>query len=320
MAFNAALASRIEKGGDRDVAPYFAGREREMSHFDDALVEVDYKKKQTVFRVFQGAPGCGKTSLLHHLRETRREDQDLLFVEVDSALESRAEVLAHVVDAALARPVRSGSLTESVRDALAKYSVGTVQSLGEIACVKNAGAALRSWQKDTALEDVTVVMTFDEAQNLNRRQVKTLAEMHKIGIGLPSVLLLAGLSHTYDVLSAPNAISRLVANAAMNMGAMTDEECAESTLAMLDELGPTGGAVERRALAERVARVSHSWPQHLNRAQQALCRELGRVNGDLGRVDFARVEHDSDEARAGYYNNRLRDPAFDEVELLVYCL
>ena len=131
MAFNAALASRIEKGGDRDVAPYFAGREREMSHFDDALVEVDYKKKQTVFRVFQGAPGCGKTSLLHHLRETRREDQDLLFVEVDSALESRAEVLAHVVDAALARPVRSGSLTESVRDALAKYSVGTVQSLGK---------------------------------------------------------------------------------------------------------------------------------------------------------------------------------------------
>ena len=161
-------------------------------------------------------------------------------------------------------------------------------------------------------------MTFDEAQNLNRRQVKTLAEMHKTGIGLPSVLLLAGLSHTYDVLSAPNAISRLVANAAMNMGAMTDEECAESTLAMLDELGPTGGAVERRALAERVARVSHSWPQHLNRAQQALCRELGRVNGDLGRVDFARVEHDSDEARAGYYNNRLRDPAFDEVELLVH--
>lgn len=102
MAFNAALASRIEKGGDRDVAPYFAGREREMSHFDDALVEADYKKKQTVFRVFQGAPGCGKTSLLHHLRETRREKQGLLFVEVDGALENRADVLAHVVDAALA--------------------------------------------------------------------------------------------------------------------------------------------------------------------------------------------------------------------------
>lgn len=162
-----------------------------------------------------------------------------------------------------------------------------------------------------------MVMTFDEAQDLNRRQVKTLAEMHKIGIRLPSVLLLAGLSHTYDVLSAPNAISRLVANAAMNMGAMTHDECAESTLAMLDELAPTGDPSECMALAQRVARISYGWPQHLNRAQEALCRELGRVNGDLVRVDFARVEHDSDEARAGYYNNRLRDPAFDELEELV---
>ena len=47
---------------DRGIAPYFAGRKREIESFMDALAAAA-RKDQAVFRIFQGAPDCGKTSL-----------------------------------------------------------------------------------------------------------------------------------------------------------------------------------------------------------------------------------------------------------------
>jgi len=71
MTFNTELARKL-KFDDRDVAPFFAGRQAEIKSFETALESAE-EKSQAVFRIYQGAPGCGKTSLAFHLPKITAE-------------------------------------------------------------------------------------------------------------------------------------------------------------------------------------------------------------------------------------------------------
>ena len=86
------------------------------------------------------------------------------------------------------------------------------------------------------------------------------------------------------------------------MGAMAEDECAESTRNMLGAVGANG---DREHAGQVVAALSLGWPQHLKGAQTALCRELLRAHGDLGEVDYGRVRSESDRNRHDYYHARL---------------
>ena len=79
MAFNEALAKELLEDRDRDHARFFAGRDEEIRRFDAAVREAG-RSEQAVFRVYQGAPGSGKTSLMARLRAIRSDE--VLFVNV----------------------------------------------------------------------------------------------------------------------------------------------------------------------------------------------------------------------------------------------
>ena len=79
MPFDRDLATELLKSRDRDTARFFAGRRDEIRAFDDAADEAG-QSEQAIFRIYQGAPGCGKTSLAAHLAETRADR--LLFVKL----------------------------------------------------------------------------------------------------------------------------------------------------------------------------------------------------------------------------------------------
>ena len=55
------------------------------------------------------------------------------------------------------------------------------------------------------------------------------------------------------------------------MGAMAEDECAESTRNMLGAVRANG---DREHAGQVVAALSLGWPQHLKGAQSALCRGL----------------------------------------------
>ena len=69
MPFDRELATEILNSRDRDTALFFAGRKAEIRAFERAVAEAS-QYKQATFRIYQGAPGCGKTSLAHHLADT----------------------------------------------------------------------------------------------------------------------------------------------------------------------------------------------------------------------------------------------------------
>ena len=288
MTFNRELAKQIAGDDDRDRARYFAGREAEIATFGTAL-DNSSGKRQSVFRVFIGAPGCGKSSLLQRLTDLHQDDSGLLFVHpTDAQLSSVADLMGHIADRAIAEA--SAVDSDRWRSAVERHGVIALQSAAEFAPDQNRWDVLQEWLQARALDGLTVVVSFDEAQNAPSDVLETLAVLHKAGLpGVASVVLLAGLSHAKSILKKAG-ISRMADNANVDMGAMALEECAESTRLMLDDLGVEGTDAEVGHFTQRIAEHSRGWPQHLNRAQKALCQGLLEANGALRDVDRQAVE------------------------------
>ena len=299
MTFNEELVDLLLKEDDRDRARFFAGREEAIRRFDDAI-DTAGEKEQAVFRVFQGAPGCGKTSLARHLREIR--GTEALFVGVLPKHLASDDALAERVRHAAAEAGSAGARVAAV----------ALKTIGSRLGMRPAGDAMGAALVDKALEKNKIVLHMDEAQTVDETARQTLVGLHAgEGLGVPTVFLFTGLSHTEGRLRNIRGLSRLADNAALNMGAMSEDECAQSTAAMLDEIDAAGTDKEKNAAASLVASLSYGWPQHLHCAQMALCRELKRTRGVLKEVGTSRVRTESDSRRADYYRKRLADSVLD---------
>lgn len=292
MAFDSDLANDLLIDDDRDHARFFAGRAAEIESFNGA-VEQAGRKEQAVFRIFQGAPGCGKTSLASHLRAHR--SADVLFVALDNEdLASREALAARIKEEAEDTANLGVRITATTLRGVAEAFKAT--SVSE-QIDKRAGALARRRR--------TVVLHLDEAQTVSEREADVLRGLHGRGLGVPCVFLFTGLSHTGDRIRGLDGLSRLARNATVNMGRMADAECEASTAMMLEELGVEAAEAASRKAVGVVVEESYGWPQHLSCAQQAVCRELVRTNGDLEGVDLDRLQAESTVARHAYYAGRI---------------
>lgn len=305
MAFDHELARKLLRRRDRDSAPFFAGRREEIRRFDDALHELDDcdgLDTQAVFRVYQGAPGCGKTSLIAHLRKIRSMDIGL-FVNIQ--LEDLSST------SALTERVRREA--EDQGPIASRVVAQFLQALASSLRMEGSGTELRNIMADRTAKRTKIVLHMDEAQVVEPSAQPGLLMLHTRGLGVPCACVLTGLGHTVDRLSNIKGLSRLSSNAMVNMGAMSLEECAESTRMMLDECGVIGRDTDKERAAMSVARLSQGWPQHLHGAQTALCGELLRTDGSLDAVDWGRVRSESDRSRHEYYHRRLFNTVLDMV-------
>ena len=295
------LLTRIARGHDRDVALFFTGRNAEIGAFEDAVRDARHID-QTQFRIFQGAPGCGKTSLLTHLRDTAPEHR--VFVSVGIRHLTSHDALAAYI-------------TRELREATSTFAKGVAWILREGSGVAESsvvgrglhatGEALDDRAIAKVRQESEVVLTLDEAQVLDERHEEVLLALHTEGLeGLHTVFAFAGLSHTGTVIRQLAGLSRLTQNANVNMGLLGNEECAESTRLMLARCRIPGTDTQHAETAKRVGAMAQQWPQHLACAHAALACELIRVDRDLGRVDLAIVERNTTQARQEYYRARLQ--------------
>ena len=299
MAFDADQALRLTRRRDRDTARFFAGRLAEIQRFDDALADLadrDEYDKAAEFIVYRGAPGCGKTSLVNHLKHERAEEA--LFVDID--LEHLASV-DRLIGRVLQQASEAGSLGS-------KIGAKVEGALGTRLRLRNAAEDASDFVATRVAKGTKVVLHLDEAQEISRSERPGLLKLHTTGLVVPSVFVMTGLDHTVHSLGSLGGISRLSSNAVVKMGAMAEDECVESTLMMLDELDVPGAHCQKSETAGMIAALSFGWPHHLCGAQRALCGELLRTNGALEEVDAGRIGRASQRNRYDYYLGRLDHP------------
>ena len=234
MSFNADLADELLHARDRDTARFFAGRGAEIDRFDAAVREAA-GSRQALFRIFQGAPGCGKTSLAAHLRRARAAET--LFIDLGVEDFADREALA----------ARVRLIASNAAPMWAKVAATGLEALGsrlKMAAAAEAEAA-HGALADRVIGKATLVLHMDEAQTIDETARNVLVGLHTRGMGVPTVCLFTGLSHTESRIRSLDGLSRLASNATINMGRMSDAECADSTRMMLGVLAPNGTRAER---------------------------------------------------------------------------
>ena len=314
MPFDEELARVFIVEEDRDRARWFAGRADEIETINLAVRQsrtpIDGElPQQALFRVLQGAPGAGKTTLVRHMR--LRAPNDRLYVNLDPVdLATPAALDARIDDALDQRDPE-----------WARRARRTLEAVGHLAgrtkAVQHLSESERVERRRYQQARLDIVLCVDEAQTFAETPEShaMLRRLHTTGFGKPCVLLLTGLSDTADVIGSIRGVSRPARTAQINLSELPDKACHEVVRNMLAELDATRTS-EQIAFAEReLTDMSFGWPQHLNGAQVALVEQLVGTGGDLGGVDYSKVRARSDTFRFDYYRKRLASsPLLEDVK------
>ena len=315
---------------DREASPYFGGRTEEMALVEGALSRIR-ERGQTGHRrpavgesvLFQGAPGAGKSALLHHLvqrwRDGGHEAPLVVDTEASHYVDERVLALqiAEAFDPALAMQLRRSVTSPS----------SAIKSLsgGKPRVATGAGTAESDHHTATdepTLANVarafsgsrrTVVLILDEAQDLEgfdtdlTRQV--IAKLHKGSHGGSFLTIFAGLAHSDEVLKNCS-ISRFSRGHDRTLSALPFDDAVDIVRLMLAECRIRGDEEIMRRWAQILAKESCGWPQHLHVSLQALAAQLLAASepGRLEDVDSEfgiAVLNASAQAREEYYERRI---------------
>ena len=317
---------------DREASPFFGGRTNEIATVEHALNRIRKRTQEGHWRpaggetvVFQGAPGAGKSALLHHMVKIWRNSGQNAPVVVDTEsthyVEERRLALriAEAADPAIAAIFRRSEATHSSsRTGISGGIPGVATGSGSAEAGRQAENAPPELSlaavKDALLElKRPVVLILDEAQDLEGFSVETvrpvISQLHKGSHGGPFLAVFAGLAYSNTVLQE-RGISRFSRGHESTLAALTSEEATEIVLRMLAEFRVRGDKELKNQWARILANESCGWPQHLHVAMQALALQLlsASTPGRLEPVDShfgSEVLRASVRAREQYYERRI---------------
>jgi len=298
----------------RNSGRFFVGRDAELALIGDAaslwMRGVELGNAPFGLVLISGAPGAGKTALLHHLARNPPPSVAALSVPL-LRLSSEAE------------------LARSLKDALTARTRRGTQGMRPTGVAANLGLAKFSWrlpqQAPATLGDLerglsgggtaALMLPIDEVQTATPEPIPMLSALHLGAAGIPLVPVLAGLSDAGDVL-ASGGISRRAGEYDVRLGTLNAGEPAEAVRQMLDEFRTRGSDETKHRWCRAVEATSDRWPQHLKTSMTALARELLRTGGDLERADLDRALHDAAALRARGYEAR-RSPDMGDAEAVL---
>ena len=280
---------------DRNAAWFFVGRAAEIDEIEEtcALAFRRFREGKALAgttRLFQGAPGAGKTALLKHLQERWAQSGDgkprPLLVDRPMLADPAALVLsiAELID-----PEKAQRFRQTVtRGRAAIVGLGPLSGSGTQATATAPPLAGLSELRRMFLPadwDRPVCLMVDEIQNLDPTEGKTLESLHLAVDGLPIVPVLAGLSSSQAALARRGRISRLSRGAVHTLGCLETGQTAEAVQRMLACFRIEAQDRDAERWSDLLEGISDRWPQHLQNALSAFGEELLEVGGALAAVD-----------------------------------
>ncbi|MCY4151321.1 MAG: ATP-binding protein [Aestuariivita sp.] len=292
---------------ERDEAMFFAGRAAYITHIQQACKDAVTKQQAnqpitSATRLFYGAPGAGKTSLLHEI-EKRAVNGDLgtiqpIIVTLPSChlLKSEEGIVLHI-----AKKFEKDAVFRTTATSETAFTAGILDLLKGMARREHIQNPPRATFDN--LEDIyrrgnlqrPILLCVDEIQNIKPAADEMLGLLHQGNHGLPIIPVYAGLGNSLNMLMN-HGVSRPVSGYIHSVGALANDEAQECVSSMLKAFNVdcTGVKEDWPAI---LAECSDCWPQHLHNGMRALAKELIRpdVNGVLRCVSLTNV---SDTERA----------------------
>ena len=338
---------RFSKLPDREASPYFGGRAEEIEVVENALRRIRERVQAGHWRpaggetiLFLGAPGAGKSALLHHLvRRWRGRGQEApLVVDTEASHYVDEGALAlHVAEAfdpapamQFRRSVTShSSAIKSLSGGIPGVTTGTgTAESGHRSATAPAEPTLTHVSKAFSKSQRSIVLVLDEAQDLEGFDANltrpVISKLHKGSHGGPFLTVFAGLAHSDDVLQNCG-ISRFSRGHDRTLSALPYDDAVEIVHLMLAECRVRGDEENKCRWAKALAKESCGWPQHLHVSLQALAAQLLAAS-EAGRLEDVDSEFGiavlkaSAQAREEYYERRINAPLASAWQLLAEAL
>ena len=334
---------RFSELPDREATPYFGGRADETGLVERALNRIRERAREGHWHpsggetiLFQGAPGAGKSALLHHLvrnwRSVGPEAPVVVSTKASHYADERALALhvAEAFDPALAARFRRSvttrsSTTRSLGAGIPGFATGNAAAeTGRHAASAPAEPSLANVSKALSKSGQTVALILDEAQDLEGFDADSvrpvISDLHIGSHGGPLLPVLAGLAHSQSVLQ-DRGISRFSLGHDRTLEALSFDEAVETVHLMLADCRVRGDREIKRQWARALAKESSGWPQHLHVAMRTLAAQLlsASAPGQLEAVGSSfgvAVLRASALARDEYYERRIDEPLADARQLV----
>ena len=326
---------RFSELPDREATPYFGGRTDEIGLVERALNRMRERVRDGHWNpsggetiLFQGAPGAGKSALLHHLVRSWRSagPEAPVVVATDASHYADARALSLHVAAQFRRSVTThSSTTKSLGARIPGVATGDVAAeTGRHAASAPAEPSLANVGKALTKSGQAVALILDEAQILESFDAdatrSVITGLHTGSHGGPLLPVFAGLAHSHSVLQ-DCGISRFSRGHDRTLAALSLDEATETVQMMLADCRVRGDRETKRQWALALSNESCGWPQHLHVAMQALASELlaASTPGQLEAVDSGfgiAVLRESALARDEYYECRIDEPLADARQLV----
>ncbi len=292
---------------DRGPAKYFHGREEMLVKFRDILWRSKQKEAGTIFLI-QGAPGAGKTALLHECEKLAR-DQEWKTAKISSLAFWNPTELRSSLGSRGIWGLTGGSL---------QIGTGVFGKIGATVSPESEAILkrLKSGKKP-------LLLTLDEAQTLGMKDEipagksgtvrYILNAIHNGDVGRPVILVAAGLGPTTKAFGE-FGISRFEGGARVELGALGKEAERAILHDWLTEDGKATG--DTTAWIGAIAKETHGWPQHILSYVKPALDQLHADKREMTAEGLNSVLEAGHAGRTAYYKQRVDDFRGDQLHCI----
>ena len=313
----------------------FAGRENILQDLETAGVRAWKGPAATshgnpkATRIVQGAPGCGKSSIIFELTKRLRKKMDqaaeISSVAVPRVVNMSPGLVMNDLPSVLTILAGAAGLKSSVwSNLLSKVDLGV--TIRPDSVTPHLGWNLNRQEKPRHIWELAslfppekwqapVILAVDEAQNFEGGRSTShalfLQEIHNSTTGLPLLLVLAGLGDTADKAREMNLTRGRYPH---EIGSLSPEEVGTFMLDCCRRFGMDPLGHEERLM--ELATPCEGWPRHLHFALQAMGRAALPTDGDLSKIFWDGILEDAQSTRSRYYH-RQQSPTMKIASALV---
>ncbi|MCY4303431.1 MAG: ATP-binding protein [Aestuariivita sp.] len=291
---------RFSRLKERDTSLFFVGRDLYIDDIKMACADAVESLHQgecitSETRLFYGAPGAGKTSLLHELeKRAQRGDFGTSTPHVVSASHTDLNKEKELV-LTIAQHLEMDGVFRTIAEEQAGMGANILNILnGSIQHTHTRHPPEATFGQLAALyralkHQPPILLCVDEIQNIKPESDEMLSLLHQGNHGLPIIPVYAGLGNSLNMLMN-HGVSRPVSGYMHSVGALAPDEAHECVQTMLTTFDVDCTDVEDDWPAI-LAECSDCWPQHLHNGMRALAQELihPNINGRLSAVSLERV-------------------------------